>query len=81
MNEANQEYYRAYKKSILDYILKDAKERERTSISVIFDPPVEWGERKIKTQSPLYLCKVDKSTKLKASKILTDHLFHPKCIL
>lgn len=43
MNEANQEYYRAYKKSILDYILKDSKERERTSIHVVFRPPTEWG--------------------------------------
>lgn len=27
MNEANKEYYRAYKKSMLDYILKDEKEK------------------------------------------------------
>lgn len=48
INEANQLYYFAYKKSILDYILKDEKERERTGICTIFNPPVDWGTRKIK---------------------------------
>lgn len=43
INQANKEYYKSYKKSILDYILKDEKQKERTGIYEIFDPPIEWG--------------------------------------
>ena len=36
LNEINVNYYYSYKKSILDYILKDDNEKKRTGIDIIF---------------------------------------------
>jgi hypothetical protein len=44
MVEVNKEYYLAYKKSVLDYILKDKSEMFRTGIHLIFDTVGEWGK-------------------------------------
>ena len=44
MAEANKEYYLAYKKSVLDYILKDKEEMVRTGINLTFKRVPEWGK-------------------------------------
>lgn len=44
MAEVNKEYYLAYKKSVLDYILKDKSEMFRTGINLIFSKVGEWGK-------------------------------------
>jgi hypothetical protein len=44
MVEVNKEYYLAYKKSVLDYILKDKSEMFRTGINLIFSTVSEWGK-------------------------------------
>ena len=44
INEVNQEYFQAYKKAVLDYVLKDQEERRRVGIGVIFKKAREWGE-------------------------------------
>jgi hypothetical protein len=43
MAEASRDYYLAYKKAVLDYILKDKDEMVRTGISLTFGKVVEWG--------------------------------------
>lgn len=37
MNEVNAEYYLAYKKSVLNYILRDKEEMLRIGISITFN--------------------------------------------
>ena len=44
MTETNKEYYRAYKKAVLDYILKDKEEMVRTGINITFKTVPEWGK-------------------------------------
>ena len=44
MSEANKSYYLAYKKAVLDYILKDKDEMARTGINITFKTVPEWGK-------------------------------------
>jgi dynein heavy chain len=44
LNEINNDYYLAVKKSILDYILMEDTEKQRIGILEIFDPPENYGE-------------------------------------
>jgi len=44
LNEINEDYYVAVKKSIMDYILREDSEKLRIGIMQRFDPPVEYGE-------------------------------------
>ena len=52
MNEVNTEYYLAYKKSVLNYILRDKEEMLRIGISITFTPQNEWGKPILR--KPLY---------------------------
>jgi len=47
MAEVNKEYYKAYKKAVLDYILKDRDEMTRVGISIVFKPVKDWGQATI----------------------------------
>jgi len=47
ISEVNAEYYLAYKKSVLDYILKDKSEMVRTGINLVFTTVGEWGKPNI----------------------------------
>jgi hypothetical protein len=40
------DYYRAMKKSIIDYVLLDENERKRLAIKMSFKPVVYWGTNK-----------------------------------
>lgn len=44
MNEVNTDYYMAYKKSVLNYILRDKEEMLRIGISIAFNNLIEWGK-------------------------------------
>lgn len=44
MNEVNNDYYMAYKKSVLNYILRDKEEMLRIGISITFNNLLEWGK-------------------------------------
>lgn len=46
MSEVNRNYFMAYKKAILDYILKDKEEMVRTGINIIFKTIPDWGKPK-----------------------------------
>lgn len=89
LNEANIEYYRAYKKAILDYILEDPHERERTAIDVVFRPAPTWGKPKAKNSSSVTIERASseaeresiKEEKNRIVKKLSEHLYYPKCIL
>ena len=48
LNEINEDYYVAIKKSILDYILKEDSEKRRIGILQRFDPPEEYGHSSYK---------------------------------
>ena len=43
MEEVVNDYYRAMKKSITDYILLDENERKRLAIKMAFKPVIFWG--------------------------------------
>lgn len=44
-NEINKDYYRASRKAIFDYVLKDLDQRKRLGIENNPQPPVEYGEQ------------------------------------
>ncbi len=44
INEVNADYYLAYKRSVLNYILKDREEMVRVGISMSFEKSSEWGK-------------------------------------
>ncbi|CAG9334937.1 unnamed protein product [Blepharisma stoltei] len=52
LNEINRDYYRACRKSILDYVLKDSDQRKRLGIETNPDPPVDYGAQPFKGIEP-----------------------------
>ena len=45
LNEINKDYYSALRKSIIDYVLKDADQRKRLGLEYNPDPPVDYGSK------------------------------------
>jgi len=45
MNETNKDYYKAGRKAILDYVLKDPDEKKRLGLEFNPDPPIDYGSR------------------------------------
>ena len=43
--EVNKEYYLSSKKSILDYVLKNVRERERLGLPISFYPAIDYGSK------------------------------------
>lgn len=77
MEEANNEYYLAYKKAVLDYILKDKDEMVRTGINISFKAVREWGKPIKKKLTPSF-----HMYSLKESKRLLElnHILYPECL-
>jgi hypothetical protein len=79
MHEINIEYYKAYKISVLNYVLKDEDEMKRTGLVLKFNEVAEWGKKQQKDSQILF---EDKSLNLENIKRLLEenHLLYPECL-
>jgi len=67
----------AYKKSVLDYILRDKEEMVRTGVNIIFKPVPDWGKpsrRKI----PHQLITINSNEAKHALEL--NHILYPECL-
>jgi hypothetical protein len=77
MSEVNNDYYKAYKKSVLDYILKDKEEMVRTGVSIIFKPAADWG-RPLKRKICPQFISVNSNEAKRALEL--NHILYPECL-
>ena len=77
MNEVNSDYYMAYKRSALNYILRDKEEMLRIGISITFNNSAEWGKP---IQRKLLLLNVTVNINQSKTLLQLNHILYPECL-